>query len=88
MLEFAINLYLNQFTPNVAVIANLMLILIFSTGANQTSQPESPVAKPVAFDIVLGQNDSEKPSPLMPNRPPRRLKVGFPLFASVLFVRF
>lgn len=43
-------------------------------GANQTSQPQSPVAKPVAFDIVLGQNDAEKPSPLMPNRPPRRLK--------------
>lgn len=43
-------------------------------GANQTSQPQSPVAKPVAFDIVLGHSDSEKPSPLMPNRPPRRLK--------------
>lgn len=68
------------------VIANLMPILIFSTGANQTSQPQSPVAKPVAFDIVLGRNDSEKSSPLMPNRPPRRLKVGFPHFSSVLFV--
>ena len=52
-----------------------MPILMFLTGENQTSQPQSPVAKPVAFDIVLGQNDSEKPSPLMPNRPPRRLKV-------------
>jgi len=51
-----------------------MPILILSTGENQTSQPQSPVSKSVAFDIVLGRSDSEKPSPLMPNKPPRRLK--------------
>lgn len=60
-------------------IANQMLILILSLGNDQTTEPQSPVSKPVAFDIVLGQNDSDNLSSLAPSRPPRRLKV-VPLF--------
>lgn len=63
-----------------------MPILILSTGENQTSQPQSPVSKSVAFDIVLGRSDSEKPSPLMPNKPPRRLKVVPVLHQFFLFI--
>lgn len=40
---------------------------------NDNTQPQ--VSKAVAFDIVLGQNDSDNASTIqMPNRPPRRLK--------------
>jgi len=60
-------------------IANQMLILILSLGDDQTVEPQSPVSKPVAFDIILGQNDSDNLSSLTPSRPPRRLKV-VPLF--------
>ena len=56
-----------------------MLILILLLGDDQTAEPQSPVSKPVAFDIVLRRNDSDNLSSLTPSRPPRRLEVG-PLF--------
>ena len=40
----------------------------------------------MAFDIVLGQNDSDKLSALMHNRPPRRLKVVNHCNVTVLLI--
>lgn len=42
---------------------------------NPSDNTQPQVSKAVAFDIVLGQNDSDKVSTVqMPNRPPRRLQ--------------
>ena len=56
-------------------VNNLLLFLSLEENPSDNTQPQ--VSKAVAFDIVLGQNDSDKVSTaLMPNRPPRRLQVG------------
>ena len=56
-------------------VNNLLLYLSLEENPSDNTQPQ--VSKAVAFDIVLGQNDSDKVSTVqMPNRPPRRLQVG------------
>ena len=56
-------------------VNNLLLFLSLEENPSDNTQPQ--VSKAVAFDIVLGQNDSDKVSTVqMPNRPPRRLQVG------------
>ena len=56
-------------------VNNLLLFLSLEENPSDNTQPQ--VSKAVAFDIVLGQNDSDNVSTVqMPNRPPRRLQVG------------
>ena len=60
-------------------VNNLLLFLSLEENPSDNTQPQ--VSKAVAFDIVLGQNDSDKVSTVqMPNRPPRRLQVGSSLW--------